>query len=104
MKVGSIEYAESFIGYFEWHSEHEALFIPEATVANEVVALMWTQPLTREAMEAVWRLMVDIDRIAHYDGTGWYGFRSAVDAWLSLKGHRALPARDTPPGWSSGDG
>ncbi|PYN84020.1 MAG: hypothetical protein DMD87_29315 [Candidatus Rokuibacteriota bacterium] len=103
-EVGSLEYAESFVEYFEGHSEHEALFIPEATVANEVVALMWTQPLTREAMEAVWRLMVDIDRIAHYDGTGWYGFRSAVDAWLSLKGHRALPARDTPPGWSSGDG
>ena len=98
MKVGSIEYAESFIGYFEWHSDIQPLFIPEATVANEVVALMRTQPLTREAIEAVWRLMVDIDRIAHYNGTMWYGFRSAVQAWLDLKGYRALPAPATPPG------
>jgi len=59
-EVGSIEYAQSFLEYFEGHSEHEALFIPEATVANEVVALMRAQPLfTREAIEAVWRLMVD---------------------------------------------
>ena len=77
------------------------LFIPEATVANEVVALMRAQPLTREAIEAVWRLMVDIDRIAHYDGTGWYGFRGAVDAWLSLNGYRALPTPGTAPGWST---
>jgi hypothetical protein len=50
-EVGSIEYAESFLEYFEGQSEHEALFIPEATAANAVVALMRTQPLTREAIE-----------------------------------------------------
>ena len=91
--IGSIEYAESFIAYFETHSADEALFAPEATVAKEVVALMRAQPLTREAIETVWRLMVDVDRVAHYDGTGWHGFRNAVQAWLSLKGYRALPER-----------
>jgi len=53
-EVGSIEYAQSFLEYFEGHSGMKALFIPEATVANEVVALMRAQPLTREAIEAVW--------------------------------------------------
>lgn len=98
IKVGSIAYAETFVKYFENHSEDDALFIPEATVGNEVVALMRTQPLTREAIEEVRRLMVDIDRIAHYNGTGWYAFRGSVDAWLVLNGYSALPAPGTPPG------
>jgi len=78
---GTIEYAESFVSYFDSHSRTEPLFLPELEVATHVIRLMKKDDRTAAATEIA-TLMSSLDSRPHYDGTGWYGFRHAVRCWL----------------------
>jgi len=84
-RPGDIEYAESFVAYFEAQAANDASFGPEARVARQVIARMRATPITPSDVENIERLMVDIERADHYDGSGWHGFKSAVNAWLELR-------------------
>src|SRR2546428_8120587 len=74
---GTIEYAESFVSYFDSHSRTEPLFLPELEVATHVIRLMKKDDRTAAVTEIA-TLMSSLDSRPHYDGTGWYGFRHAV--------------------------
>jgi len=78
---GTIEYAESFVSYFDSHSRTEPLFLPALEVATHVIRLMKKDDRTAAATEIA-TLMSSLDSRPHYDGTGWYGFRHAVRCWL----------------------
>ena len=81
-KVGTVEYAESFIAYFARFAKTEALFEPELAAATAIVGLMRScTPMDDE----IARLLKGVDATSHYDGTGWHGFKGAVRAWLEAR-------------------
>ena len=84
--IGTIEHAAGYVPYFERHAAHAPLFAPEAAVAGAVIALMRACPFLPEARDNVLRLRAQIERVEHYDGSGWHGFRNAVRAWMDAPG------------------
>lgn len=87
-KVGTLEYAESFLSYFSRYAQSDPLFEPELKTATRVVELMRLEPASHERLAEIAHAMRAIDQVSHYDGSGWHGFRTAVHSWLAERGHR----------------
>jgi hypothetical protein len=81
--IGTVEYAASFLAYFAIHAKSEVLFRPELETAGRVVALMRNR---EPDLAAIVREMRRIEESRHYDGTGWHGFKRAVQTWLEDRG------------------
>ena len=82
-RIGTVEYAASFLPYFSNQAKTEASFRLEMETAERVVALMCHR---EPDLAAIVREMREIEAARHYNGTGWHGFKTAVRTWLEARG------------------
>jgi hypothetical protein len=82
MASNDYKYAESFVQYFEENRTNNDLFDIEAKVARSIVDLMKKKKRNKEDLRSIRDQLKGIEKVQHYDGTGWLQFKKAVDPWL----------------------
>ncbi len=88
-----IEYAAELAEGFQLHAQHEPAFAPEHAAAIRILELMRRSPTVPSSVEEIRRVVHTVETAEHYDGTGWFVFRSAVDRWLLGSGYSQLPEK-----------
>ncbi len=88
-----IEYAAELAEYFQRQAQQNPAFAPEHAAAIRILQLMRRSPTVPSAVEQIRTLIHVVETADHYDGTGWYEFRGAVNRWLLASGYSQLPQK-----------
>ena len=81
--------------YFIHFAKEQPLFLPELTVANEIVSLIQSGA-TDEATRGRVIALLEAPLEAHYDGTGWHHFKSLVREWVEASEESTVEPRRQP--------
>lgn len=71
--------------YFAHFAKGEPLFVPELSVANEILASIEVGSVDETTRNRVERAINGLTE-EHYDGSGWHGFKNDVRFWLERAG------------------
>lgn len=73
--------------YFERCIKEDALFIPEYEVSKTInLILNEKEILTERKVTEILTLLNDIEKVEHYDGSGWYDYQIQLAHFLRLNG------------------
>lgn len=80
---------QSVCKYFERHSKANPLFIPEYKAAEQINSLIQAQSAFgySDAVEII-RIINEVEKMEHYDGTGWFDYKIRLCSWLRANGFR----------------
>lgn len=82
VKWPSIEYAQRVSSYFSHHATNEPLFKPELEISKKVLNLMKVKPQSDINLARIAKLLMEIEELEHYDGSGWHDFKTCIVAWI----------------------
>jgi hypothetical protein len=73
--------------YFGQHSQKDPLFQPEYEVSKAINSIIEQRViLTKLDVIEVLNLLNDIDKVEHYNGSGWYDYQIRLAFFLRLSG------------------
>ena len=75
-KVDVLHGLEQRCTYFEKHIQEHELFRPEYEVSKIINSILTTKnTITKPDVIAIVQLLDGIDKVDHYDGSGWYDYQ-----------------------------
>lgn len=75
--------------YFERNSKKDALFQPEYEVSKTINSILEQRKmLTESDVIDVVNLFNDIDKVEHYDGSGWLDYQMRLAYFFKLSGFK----------------
>lgn len=73
--------------YFGQHSQNDPLFQPEYEVSKAINSIIEQRSiLTKSDVIDVLNLLNDIDKVEHYNGSGWFDYQIRLAYFLRLSG------------------
>lgn len=73
--------------YFERNIQNHEIFRPEFECSQRIIEILEKKdPLTKEDVIEILCLFNDIEKVEHYDGTGWFDYRIRLRNFLRLSG------------------
>jgi hypothetical protein len=73
--------------YFERHMQNQELFRPEYEVSKTINSILKEKDaLAKTDVVEILNLLNDIDKVEHYDGSGWHDYQIQLAHFLSLNG------------------
>jgi hypothetical protein len=73
--------------YFRQHAETDQLFLPEFRAASNINDIIRTHHrLHKKEVVRILKLVNDVDRGEHYDGTGWFDYKVRLKFFLKQNG------------------
>ena len=73
--------------YFDRNSQDYALFQPEYEVSKAINSILEQREIfTKSDVIEVLNFLNDIDKVEHYDGSGWFDYQLRLAYFLRLNG------------------
>lgn len=89
-----LEQLRKISGYFErcmtGNDPHSNLFAPEFEASQRVIKILESRVADDSVRELIIEVVMDIETIKHYDGSGWFDFLGTLNYWLSVKGFEPI--------------
>ena len=86
-KIDALNNLQLCVDYFERHIETNILFRAEFEVSKAVHSILTDKKiLTGDDVVNILVLVNDIDKIEHYDGSGWYDYQIRLGYFLRISG------------------